>query len=294
VRYKHDLPRDDAAERTANAFAEKKAKVTPRGRNTRTADEWAKSINTEWQKPAESIIKTGHILIEAKAELPHGEFEDMIEEKLKFGSRTAQRLMRIAEHRIISNPTHVSHLPPSWGTLYALTELPDEVLHEMLEDGTLHCEITRKEVDDVKAKVDFLGHYRWVNLRDALEQLITFSERWSNVHEMVELMQRGIERSFFTELDDKLVDYTKLNEVSKWISEFGSEATRVVQERDRLDAERERRRAEEEEQRRAKAEQERRAVVPKRLHAARERRRDKAERVPQYKDIPRYKDEDYD
>ena len=215
----------------------KAKKVKPRRRNTHTPEEWAKRITTAWQKSVESIIETGRLLIEAKAELPHGEFENMINEKLPFGSRTAQRLMKIADHPILSNPTHVSHLPPSWGTLYALTELPDEVLSDMLEDGKLNCEIERKDVEQIKAQLNVLGHYRWVNLRDALNQLITFSTKWSNVHALVERLQHDLDFRAGEEYLEGLVDYSKLSAVSKWIADFKAETSRVREERERQDAE---------------------------------------------------------
>jgi hypothetical protein len=49
-------------------------------------------------------------------------------EGLPFSERTAQRLMSIASDPRLSNPTHVSVLPNSWGTLYELTKLTDEAL----------------------------------------------------------------------------------------------------------------------------------------------------------------------
>jgi hypothetical protein len=209
-----------------------------RGKNTRSAEEFAKIIVASWRTMVEGVLETGRLLIEAKKELPHGEFEDMIGEKLPFGSRTAQRLMRVAEHPILSNPTHVSLLPPSWGTLYRLAELPDDVLTEMIEDRKLHCEITRKEVDEVHQQVYLLGHYRWVELRDALELLHRFSVRWPNISEIVECLNRDIEVNYL-ERDDKLVDYSKLNEVSKWIADFGAQCLARVEEKRHLEAEEE-------------------------------------------------------
>jgi hypothetical protein len=76
---------------------------------------YAKRIGAAWRKAVESIIEAGRILIEAKDALPHGRFLAMVQDRLRMGERTAQRLMAIAGDDWISNPTHVSHLPPSWG-----------------------------------------------------------------------------------------------------------------------------------------------------------------------------------
>lgn len=107
---------------------------------------WRQDIGAAWQKGAESVFETGQLLIQAKADLPHGEFEAMVERDLPFGPRTARMLMAVAEHPIISNRKHVSVLPPSWGTLYELTKLPPPVLEAKIEDGTITPKIERKAV----------------------------------------------------------------------------------------------------------------------------------------------------
>jgi hypothetical protein len=93
-------------------------------------DLWAHEIRSAWQSSVDGILRTGCLLVAAKADpkLPRGQFEAMIEKDLPFKPRTAQRLMKIARHQLISNATHVSLLPPSWGTLYELTRLPVESL----------------------------------------------------------------------------------------------------------------------------------------------------------------------
>ena len=48
-------------------------------------------------------------------------------DKVPFGVRTAQFLMAIAEHSILSNTKHASLLPPSWMTVYELTKLVEEL-----------------------------------------------------------------------------------------------------------------------------------------------------------------------
>jgi hypothetical protein len=112
--------------------------------NTHTAEFFVEKITAGWQKAVESIIQTGKLLLQAKAELPHGEFGKMIEPgKLPFTPSTAQRLMAIARHPVLSNPAHVQHLPPSWGTLYKLTQFSEEMLNKKLADGTINAGLER-------------------------------------------------------------------------------------------------------------------------------------------------------
>jgi Protein of unknown function (DUF3102) len=120
---------------------------------------WAGRINGTWQNAAESIIETGRILIEAKAALlPRGEFTKMVENDLLFTPRTAQRLMEIARNTVLSDPTHVSLLPPSWGTLYELTKLPPEILEAKIIDGTINPKMERRDVAKLRPGDDAAKH----------------------------------------------------------------------------------------------------------------------------------------
>jgi hypothetical protein len=62
--------------------------------------------------------------------------------------------MKIAANEVLANPTHVSHLPPSWGTLYELATLPTEVLEAKIADGTITPDTERKDVARLKAPED--------------------------------------------------------------------------------------------------------------------------------------------
>lgn len=108
---------------------------------------WALRISRRWQASIDAIIQTGRLLLEAKEALPHGAFGDMIESDLPFGARTAQMLMAIATDKRLSNPKHVSHLPASWGTLHALTQLSDEEFDRGVQQQIIRPDMERKEVE---------------------------------------------------------------------------------------------------------------------------------------------------
>jgi len=107
---------------------------------------WRDRINAAWQKGVESIIETGRLLIEAKAELEHGRFGKMIEMELSFGASTAQQLMAIASDNRLTKAEHVQYLPPSWGTLYQLTKLPDDTFEAAIKNEDIHPKMERKDV----------------------------------------------------------------------------------------------------------------------------------------------------
>jgi hypothetical protein len=126
----------------------------PKSANARTRQVFARLITTEWRKAVESILATGRLLNEAKDELDHGEFYKMFANKeVPFSQRTAQMLMAIAEHPILSNANHGSHLPPHWRTLSELTKIPNALFEQMLSDGRIHCELERKDVEALLANL---------------------------------------------------------------------------------------------------------------------------------------------
>jgi hypothetical protein len=69
----------------------------------------------------------------------------MVRDDLPFNDRTAQKLMAISDNAVISNTSHVTHLPPSWDSLYQLSRLDEETLTTAIEGCLLakntHCPI---------------------------------------------------------------------------------------------------------------------------------------------------------
>jgi hypothetical protein len=101
-------------------------------------DSWRNRIENAWAKSVQAIVETGKILTEAKDALDHGLFLKMIETELPFSADTAQRLMRIACHSILSDAANSRHLPPNWTTLCELSRLPDELTLAKIKSGEIH------------------------------------------------------------------------------------------------------------------------------------------------------------
>jgi hypothetical protein len=112
----------------------------------RTRQEHVKLIAAAWQKGVESIIESGERIAAAKHELPHGEFEAMVEADLPFGPRTAQALMQISNHPVLSNAKYISHFPPAWGTLLKLAALPQTLLLAKIADGSITPKLGQNQV----------------------------------------------------------------------------------------------------------------------------------------------------
>jgi hypothetical protein len=132
------------------------------------ADYWAPRIHAEWRKSVEGIIGVGRQLIAAKESCEHGEFlrlfkgsDDAIGEPLPFTVNTAERIMAVARHPVLSNSAHVQTLPQSWGTLYELTKVPDADLAEGIATGKITPEITRSQAAALRADPIDYGRSGW-------------------------------------------------------------------------------------------------------------------------------------
>jgi hypothetical protein len=121
----------------------KLAVVTGSGRK-----EHAARINEAWQRGVSAVIETGLRIEDAKADLSYGEYEKMVRTHLHFSPQTALKLRAIASNKVLSNPAHVRHLPPSWGTLSELAVIANQGcdLEAAIESGAIHPRMARKDV----------------------------------------------------------------------------------------------------------------------------------------------------
>lgn len=123
------------------------------------ADKAAGEIRACLARSVESIIEVGRKLAEWKEALPHGQWGRMfsdsdspVAEPLPFSSRTAQRFIAIAEHPALANPTHVSYLPPAWGTLAELAALPPDEVEQGIASGAITAEMRRADAERLAGK----------------------------------------------------------------------------------------------------------------------------------------------
>jgi hypothetical protein len=119
---------------------------------------WAEEITAAYGDSVQAIIEVGRKLQQAKAACSRGEWGELTGETtgkplLPFGHRTAQRLKAIADNRALSNPTHVSDLPASWGTLAVLASLAPDDIEAAIADGVIHPEMERKDAEALKAQL---------------------------------------------------------------------------------------------------------------------------------------------
>jgi len=114
-----------------------------------TRQEFAADIQREWSNALEATVAVGRRLNEAKATLPHGEYEAMVESDLPFSAATARKLRKAAE-LVDSGEIALDRLPESYSTLYAIATLPDDTRQLAVEQGVIRPEVTRAELEALK------------------------------------------------------------------------------------------------------------------------------------------------
>lgn len=112
---------------------------------------WAQKITKAWRPVVEAVFEVGRLLAESKEALEHGEWTLMVEQKLPFGVRTAQRLMAIAaDERIVTIAKKTPEkLPAEWTTLYEVSRLGDEQLQLGIEKGLIGPDASRNDVRQI-------------------------------------------------------------------------------------------------------------------------------------------------
>ena len=171
-------------------------------RELATVDDFASAIAQRWQDSVVAIIDVGKLMLRAKATLSHGGFGPMVKSKMvPFGWRTANRLMAIAEHSILANATHGSHLPPCWRTLYELAAVPAPIIEKWIAEEKICSELSRigarKLVNDYRlsqrSKTDPKGlSYRWLLcLQMGQKKSPIWARRMSNWWKPVALFSKG-------------------------------------------------------------------------------------------------------
>jgi hypothetical protein len=110
-------------------------------------------IKTAWNKQVIGIIETGQLLLKAKKEMSGTrkwlQLFDPNVGNLPFCEDTAQLLMKIARHSVLSNAEHVRYLPPHWGTLAVLSKATPKQLEKWIADGTVNINTERKQAQSL-------------------------------------------------------------------------------------------------------------------------------------------------
>ena len=91
----------------------------------------------DWQNSVETIVQMGHYLNKLKEENQNVNRAKLAVTDFAIDDSAANKVGKIAEHPILSNPENFAKLPASWGKLYELRFLPDDFLKQKLEEDAV-------------------------------------------------------------------------------------------------------------------------------------------------------------
>jgi hypothetical protein len=131
--------------------------------------DWETRLRPLLDRMAEAIVAAGRELVDAKADLPRGEWLRLLE-VLELHPRTAQRLMAIAQHPTLADATHWVALPTSWRTVAELARVPEGRLEAAIWSGRVHPGMTRAAALELVAEANL---EELVALGDELMALMT-------------------------------------------------------------------------------------------------------------------------
>ena len=113
---------------------------------------WAQRIGATWARAVRAFVETGKQLLAAQDDIPYGQFTHMLYNELPFSGSTAERLMAIAKHKVLSHSAHARSLPAHWTTLAELARLPDKKVLAFIEDGSISPMMERSEAASLVAR----------------------------------------------------------------------------------------------------------------------------------------------
>jgi N6-adenosine-specific RNA methylase IME4 len=112
--------------------------------------DWVVRLNTQWDelrnRTVDGFVRLGNDLIAAKKAVEHGGFGAWCEKNLRFSWDTANGLMQIARWIAHSDPDR-NLLPPDWTTLRQLARLDGESFTQLVQNGTIKQNATRREIE---------------------------------------------------------------------------------------------------------------------------------------------------
>ena len=127
---------------------ENQGEVTPISKQeAKLVDEFVSRINTSWFRSVKEIYETGHECAEAQERLGP-EARRVLLNKLPFNASTFSKLVQIGNDQRI--PKIINHLPPSFTSIYCITQLSTEELKAGLRAGIVKPDATREQIQQLR------------------------------------------------------------------------------------------------------------------------------------------------
>ena len=115
-------------------------------------EDYVATVTALWNRARDSFIAIGRALEQAKARLPHGEFERMVANDLPFNKSVAHQI-RVAAAAVSSGRLPGRQLPGNYTTIYHLATLDAEALSQAEQAGLFRPNLRRSEVIAFKRRL---------------------------------------------------------------------------------------------------------------------------------------------
>jgi hypothetical protein len=133
-------------------------------------------IGTLFREAEERFVQIGTFLEQAKARLPHGEFQGLVSSRLPFRPRTAQMMMA-ASKAIKAGLVPQEIAPPSYSVVYQITTLTEPEREQAIKEGVIRPDMRREDVTAFKKRVRAAGVSEADEKRARLARLVAEQER---------------------------------------------------------------------------------------------------------------------
>ncbi|MEI8393952.1 MAG: hypothetical protein WCF85_04395 [Rhodospirillaceae bacterium] len=172
-------------------------------------DEYVREIASLWRNAQEKFLLIGRYLVVARAKLPHGDYQTMVESELPFGYQVSYQLRVVAE-AIDSGKLLGERMPLSYATVYQLATLTDANLKLAEQSNLIRPDVTRPEITEFKRRLRqtaLAGDEQIVALARDKERLIAQRERIQTQIEAIERQIRELsERRVTIDVDEPVAD----------------------------------------------------------------------------------------
>jgi hypothetical protein len=114
--------------------------------------DFVREIVKLWSDAQRKFALIGRYLIQAKATLPHGEYQRMVERELPFGYAMANQLRSVAE-AIEAGILPVDRMPRDCTAAYYLAKMTPDERQQAEAVGLIRQDVSRREVVEFKRQV---------------------------------------------------------------------------------------------------------------------------------------------
>ena len=125
----------------------------------KNVDNYLISITSAWNKAAFSIIEVGRQLNEAQNELSKNQWVQLrreLEDQRIMSNSTITKLKMIANNVVLTREENQKYLPPSYETLYVLSQVEDDELSKAFDDHQISTETQRKNIPEIVLYPEFI------------------------------------------------------------------------------------------------------------------------------------------